>query len=228
MSQTARVKSRTTRGEDTRQRLIKAAMEVIGERGIAAARVDDFVQAAGCAHGTFYKYFAGKLDLIRQVMTDVYREIHEAALSPSPYMETEEQIRLGITRLADTLLRLRPILRTLEGTAWIDPELAVFRQSLVHGDVEELARWTVRIERIRCPQVADPYLLALALASMVDEMSRRWLVYEEQISKEAFIDTLVVVFEAVLLGKHPGRESTGLYTPLTINPAREGSHSSSV
>ena len=189
MRQPARAKPRTARGEDTRQRLIKAAIEVIGERGIAATRVDDVVQAVGCAHGTFYKYFGGKLDLIRQVMTDVYREIHEAALSSSYSLPIEEMIRVGITRMADTVLRLRPILRTLEGTVGIDPELTELRYSLVHRDVETLAQWIVWIERVRCAQVADPYLLALALASMVDEMSRRWLLYEEQISREAFIDS---------------------------------------
>ncbi len=47
-------------GEETRQRLLDAAIAALAERGYHAARVDDIVSLAGVSHGTFYLYFANK------------------------------------------------------------------------------------------------------------------------------------------------------------------------
>jgi AcrR family transcriptional regulator len=41
----------------TRARIISAALRVIAERGPKAPVIDDFIKAAGVAHGTFYNYF---------------------------------------------------------------------------------------------------------------------------------------------------------------------------
>lgn len=53
------------RGELTRQRLLEAGASVLPERGYHDARVDDIVAAAAVSHGTFYRYFANKDDLVR-------------------------------------------------------------------------------------------------------------------------------------------------------------------
>lgn len=214
------VKPKTPQGKQTRERLIKAAIKSIGEQGIAATRVDDLVRAVGCAHGTFYKYFASKLDLVRQVMTEVYQEIHEEVLPPiSPSSTPEDVIKLGLSRLARTVVRFGPILKTFQGSVGLDAELSSLRDSLLHKDVDEMARRIVQMEEAGYAQVGDPYLVSLALNSMADEMSRRWLLYEKQISEEAFIHILESIFETVLLGKRIERGSAVYPVPLTL-PAR--------
>ena len=56
------------RGRDIRRReLLEAAVSVFSEKGIASASVDDIVRAAGVAKGTFYLYFATKVDAIDAV-----------------------------------------------------------------------------------------------------------------------------------------------------------------
>jgi len=50
-------------GVETATKLLDAGVEIFGERGYHAARVDDVVQAAGVSHGTFYLYFANKEEL---------------------------------------------------------------------------------------------------------------------------------------------------------------------
>ena len=53
-------KGRTSRQRDRHGDLIAAAMTVFSEKGVSAASVDDIVQSAGVAKGTFYLYFATK------------------------------------------------------------------------------------------------------------------------------------------------------------------------
>ncbi len=73
------------RGESQRARLLVAAFDVVGERGIQRSSVADIVKEAGVSRGTFYELFASKeecfveayrfaTDLLLQVVTDANRE----------------------------------------------------------------------------------------------------------------------------------------------------------
>ncbi len=55
---------RQQRGIDARDRLFAAALELYGERGVAATRVEDIVGHAGVAWGTFFRYFPRKEDVL--------------------------------------------------------------------------------------------------------------------------------------------------------------------
>jgi len=48
----------------TRQRIIEAALGVIAERGPDAPVIEDFIQAAGVARGTFYNHFTTTEELL--------------------------------------------------------------------------------------------------------------------------------------------------------------------
>jgi AcrR family transcriptional regulator len=209
----------TSRGQRTRQRLMEAAIEIIGAQGIAPARVSDITRRAGCGYGTFYKYFRSKIDLMRQAMTEVLTEMHEESLPPmTSGSSPEERMRLGITRYTDAVVRRWPAFKALGRAAGLDPELLILRDVLLHRDVEELARRISLMEKAGYGQVADPYLVSLALNSMADEMSRRWIIYGDQISKEDFIELLVSMFEMTLLGRRTERAPGGPANPLVMTP----------
>jgi AcrR family transcriptional regulator len=50
--------------ERTRAMLIQVALRVIADRGFDAPTIDDFIEAAGVARGTFYNYFKTREDLL--------------------------------------------------------------------------------------------------------------------------------------------------------------------
>jgi len=82
-SPSARTKGRTLRrqGEETRSKLLAAAVPALAEKGYQATRVDDVVRLAGVSHGTFYLYFANKEDLFRGLATQCADEAAELAAS---------------------------------------------------------------------------------------------------------------------------------------------------
>ena len=51
------------RGTDTRRRILAAALDVFGEVGFAAARVELVTEKAGCSRPAFYQYFSSKDDV---------------------------------------------------------------------------------------------------------------------------------------------------------------------
>ncbi|MBX3446687.1 MAG: TetR/AcrR family transcriptional regulator [Parvibaculaceae bacterium] len=62
------------RREKTRQKLIAAAARVIATSGDKNATIDDFIQAAGVARGTFYNYFPTREDLLDALWTQVGKD----------------------------------------------------------------------------------------------------------------------------------------------------------
>jgi AcrR family transcriptional regulator len=53
---------------DRPEQIIKAALEVFGERGLANARLQDIAERAGVSKGTIYLYFPNKEELFREMI----------------------------------------------------------------------------------------------------------------------------------------------------------------
>lgn len=54
--------------EERPQQIIDAALAIFGERGLAAARLEDIAKRAGLSKGTIYLYFPNKEELFREVI----------------------------------------------------------------------------------------------------------------------------------------------------------------
>jgi AcrR family transcriptional regulator len=63
-----------------RQRIIAAALEVIDERGIAAATTKQIARAAHVSEGSLYNHFANKTELIGATMADLASGIRTALM----------------------------------------------------------------------------------------------------------------------------------------------------
>ena len=65
--------------EERPQQIIDAALAIFGERGLAAARLEDIAKRAGLSKGTIYLYFPNKEELFREVIrTTVIGQIERA------------------------------------------------------------------------------------------------------------------------------------------------------
>ena len=62
------------RRDRTRNRLLVAAARVLAEFGEQKATIDDFIQAAGVARGTFYNYYSTKAELLEDLWASVGRD----------------------------------------------------------------------------------------------------------------------------------------------------------
>lgn len=65
--------------EERPGQILNAALEVFGEHGLAAARLDDIARRAGLSKGTIYLYFPNKEELFREMVRNtVVRKIEES------------------------------------------------------------------------------------------------------------------------------------------------------
>lgn len=81
----ARVLLQAAKGADlrktdrTRLKLLAAAADLLaGEGDVVALRVADVASGAGLAHGTFYRYFADRREIVEAVVADFARFLREA------------------------------------------------------------------------------------------------------------------------------------------------------
>ncbi len=68
----------------SRDRLVRAAIEVFATRGYHTARVSDLVSHAGVAHGTFYLYFDNKEAIFLYLIDDFFAGLKSQTLDQFP------------------------------------------------------------------------------------------------------------------------------------------------
>ena len=73
--------------EATKARILKAAADVFGRRGIHATGINEIVEAAGASKLTIYKNFGSKDGLVEAVLADRTQRVrawHNAAVDEAP------------------------------------------------------------------------------------------------------------------------------------------------
>jgi AcrR family transcriptional regulator len=93
--------------ERRRTEIIEAAYEVFSSQGYAAAGIADIAQRLGIGHGTFYRYFKNKRDILDQVVDyGVERIVSELELETSEPAETLDEFRDQLRHIGERLFSL--------------------------------------------------------------------------------------------------------------------------
>ena len=109
------------RSRQTRQRLVRAAIDLWTERGfeegIETTTVEEIVQAAGVTKGTFYFHFAHKEDILLEVgwgtSDAMFKEATQALARNLPIDETLDEVLGEVARRVSRTPRVA-VARTLE------------------------------------------------------------------------------------------------------------------
>jgi len=149
------------KSEETRRRILSAALKVFRERGFEAATMREIAAAAGVAVGAAYYYFDSKDALVMAFYEQAQEEMAPALEEILAASRTLEQRLRGI--IGQKLEYFAPN-RTLVGalTAHIDPEhpLSPFSRATApirDRDIEFFER-AVAESKLRLPATILPYL----------------------------------------------------------------------
>lgn len=122
------------RRERTRAKLLGAARQVIGEKGVDAATIAEITERADVAFGSFYNHFASKDDLIDAL-------ISEAVAEHAMYVDG---VNLRFTKPAELLANA---LHSTVHKARIDPLWGWLVFRLASGRVDLVSPLLVRLQR---------------------------------------------------------------------------------
>jgi AcrR family transcriptional regulator len=93
--------------ERRRTEIIKAAYEVFSTKGYTAAGIADIAERLGMGHGTFYRYFKNKRDILDQVVDyGVERIVQALALETAKPAKNLGDFREQLRRIAERLFAL--------------------------------------------------------------------------------------------------------------------------
>lgn len=193
----SRARTRPTR-EQTKQRLIDAAVTVFERQGLAGSSIEDVCAEAGFTRGAFYSSFGTKNDLVLEVLDAMLdanlaeiERLYEISDSPEGFiesMESSERRRVGVASVGPRLYI------ELLFVALADPEnrpRMVERQRRQHevtkGMVVRLAEASGR----QLPGSADD--IASLIMAFDDGLSIHQLVDPDGYRPGQFADTMLML-----------------------------------
>jgi len=93
---------------ELRREIIDAAFECFADAGYHATGIADIAARIGMGHGTFYRYFDNKRDIVEHVITDLIDKILGAlgAENAPDAVHTLEEYREQAARIGDALGRI--------------------------------------------------------------------------------------------------------------------------
>lgn len=90
----------------SRERLLRATVEVVSERGYEATTLGDIADRAGSARGLISYYFPGKRQLLQSAVHRLMHMTLQSALEREPYPAGEQAGRELMARAIDAILGL--------------------------------------------------------------------------------------------------------------------------
>jgi TetR/AcrR family transcriptional regulator, transcriptional repressor for nem operon len=92
-------KPKTARGRVTRERIVRAATELVGSNGAVATSLDEVCKRAGASRSQLYHYFDDKADLVRAVVGATTNTVLDAQAEELERLDSWEGIQAWFDKL---------------------------------------------------------------------------------------------------------------------------------
>jgi AcrR family transcriptional regulator len=165
----------SSRGVETRQRLLDASEAVFGALGYHDASIVKVTEAAGVGQGTFYLYFASKKDVFDELVRDLNRRVRHAMKEASSQGETRlESELLGFGAYFRFTAEHPALYRIIRQAEFVSPEMLHYHyDKLAEGYVEGLRESMARGEL----GDIDPEVSAWALMAAGELLGMRFILW---------------------------------------------------
>lgn len=166
-----------------RAQIVDAAIETIAEVGFTRASLSRIAQRAGISKGVISYHFAGKEELVEEVVAAVYGDIgqHLAKALREPgsavqalgahtarFVQYVREHRSSLVALNEVFLNLRGA----DG----EPRYWAHRDIWLHGPLEEVFRSGQRTGELRR---FDPRIMAISYRAALEAMVDHWTLHPE-------------------------------------------------
>ena len=187
----ARILPVTPRGQKTRQKLLRAAETIFGEKGYERASIADITRKSGVALGTFYVYFPDKQSIFVEVVDELGERLRRLIAEAATGLEHRIDVEREGLRTFFEFAREHPNLyRVVRQAEFVDE--ACYRRYY-----DRFAKGYVRglSQAMDAGQVRqmDPETLAYCLMGIGDFLGMRWVIWGGDLSIEGVLDTAMAL-----------------------------------
>jgi AcrR family transcriptional regulator len=189
-----------SKGQRTMRRLLDAATMAFGSLGYDAARVDDIVAIAETSHGTFYRYFKDKEDVLRTLVSESLTrpEFFPTFGTREPPLEWEV-LRDWVGQISAIWHRASPLFPAATQLAGSDRQLRSEVRRALKGLSRNLGRLIVRSGGA---QDIDPDVAGMAMWAMVDRFHSLRQITGDPV-RETDLDALTTMLHRALFSAPP-------------------------
>ncbi len=161
------------------ENILVAARKVFVRKGFARATVDDITAIAKVAHGTFYRYFRNKQDVLAALVSEASDTV---ALPRHDWGEADlyETIRGDITIFFERYHQNPDLVRIWTEAASHDKKIAETRRKIRESFVQSVHKAITEYTSAGHIPPLDADIAARALTSMLDHFAYVWFVEEER------------------------------------------------
>jgi AcrR family transcriptional regulator len=164
------------RKERTRQEILRAAEQVLAERGFFDAKISDIAATADIGVGTVYLHFDTKEALFEAVVEDAVARLKEAVdLARAGATSAIEQVRASTHALCRFADENRAVFRIVFGRGGAYHQIVRRAQELFAADIEDTIRRGIAERHFR---VGAPALTAQALVGMSTQLLAWWVEHD--------------------------------------------------
>ncbi len=189
----------TQKGLETREKLLRAAEEVFGQKGYYETSIVNISQEANVAQGTFYNYFPSKKDIFDELIRQYSRELRLAIKEEmSKSKNFEDAQRKGFKAFFNWVKSRRNLYSIVQQAVVVDKELyRWYYDKLANGFLKSLA---AGIEVGEFKEI-DQETVAYCLMSIGQFLGMRWVYWEQQdVPEEAFEAAMTLIFDGLKKG----------------------------
>jgi AcrR family transcriptional regulator len=157
---------------DRRKQLLKCARELFARDGYHGASIDDVIQKAGVARGTFYNYFENKRALFQDVLEELFELIWTSVkpIEVGPGQDVRAQIVANLASLCALLERDRSVARILlAGSSGLDSEADRALGRFYASCRARLARALAKGQTLGIVGPGEPVALAICIMGIMKE-----------------------------------------------------------
>ncbi len=179
---------KTKRGEVTFDRLLKAAEEVIGERGYHDTSISAITDRAGVAQGTFYLYFRSKRDIFRELIYYVHYEVRSYIREYIKDIDDRKEAEVeGIKAFYKYCLEHPHLYDLIREAEFVDFEIFKWHYSNFARAYVEKLKEAMDKKQIRN---LEPEMLAYSLIGLTVFTGMRWPSWDKSYPGEAQLEAL--------------------------------------
>jgi TetR/AcrR family transcriptional regulator, ethionamide resistance regulator len=192
--------------QESRDRIVAAASDLIRERSYEELSVGDVMDRAGIGRTLFYRHFDDLAELLLRACREAIDEVYEAqrTLAGARTGDEEHLVRQAIEPPVDVYQRHGPLLRALNEAAASDEQVAAGQRD-VRRQFDELVEEILRqVAHLSPMPLADPAETAHALNLMNEAYLLDAFGREPRVSRETAVQTLTEIWAALIYRRGDG------------------------
>jgi len=171
---------------DTREKLLAAARECFARKGFNSTTVEDIVESAGVARGTFYIYFANKEAIFKDIYELMQRELFAQVSSPHSG-RIYKKIASANRGYLEKYQQFKDVYKVLTEVCNQNPDFFAEVKRLRYNFIEKIVNNIAKgVEKGIYRKIDNPLLYAYALGGMVENFANIWFVNGEPTGQKPF------------------------------------------